>query len=180
MPTPPQMDGRSVVPLLVDPGAAARQGQRVPGSVHRHLAALAAAPSPPPRVASFHTYYNQGPWQTQLGASEAGRLDDWSNTCGGPAPGKAQHADDALGGERKKDRKGAVFGGCVVWRVRESLRRHTRTWRHVRWIGLHYKDGGRDLKLGAFDPWGKQTGFKKPCAYPPSLLVLQGNTLLPF
>ena len=49
--------------------------------------------------------------------------------------------------------------------------------------GQHNTGGNCRKSYGhslAFDPWGKQTGFKKPCAYPPSLLVLQGNTLLPF
>jgi len=77
IPTPSDMDGRSVLPLLVSEATAAAQGEgSLPGSVLRHLAATAAAPPPPPRLASFHTYYNQGPWQ--VGAPH--RLDDWSNT----------------------------------------------------------------------------------------------------
>ena len=70
------MDGRSVVPLLVSQEAARAQGQVLPGSVRQHLAATTA---PPPRLASFHSYYNQGPWQV----SDRHRLDDWSNTWAG-------------------------------------------------------------------------------------------------
>ena len=51
--TPPGMDGRTVVPLLVSEATAQVQGEVVPGSVRRHLA---ATPPPPRRLASFHTY----------------------------------------------------------------------------------------------------------------------------
>ena len=41
------------MPLLVSEAAAEVQGEAVPGSVRRHLA---ATPPPPPRLASFHAY----------------------------------------------------------------------------------------------------------------------------
>ena len=94
--TPNYMDGVSIVPLLVRRDTAEAQGQRLPGSVEEHLRRTAA---PPKRVASYHTYYNQGPWFTGCdpGDPVAGswcerkavapydrhRLDDWSNTCRG-------------------------------------------------------------------------------------------------
>ena len=74
--TPPHMDGRSVVPLLVSEQAAQEQGEVVPGSVRRHLTTTS---TPPARLASFHSYYNQGPWDV----SDRHRLDDWSNTWAG-------------------------------------------------------------------------------------------------
>ena len=67
------IDGRSIVPLLV------REEERVaaPASVRRHLDSLVAAGlKPPSRTSSFHTYYNQGPWE--VGKPHA--LDDRSNT----------------------------------------------------------------------------------------------------
>ena len=84
IPTPSDMDGRSVVPLLVSPATAAEQGEALPGSVSRTLERDASG-APMTRAASFHTYYNQGPWE--VGADGSGgapsgtpRLDDWSNT----------------------------------------------------------------------------------------------------
>jgi arylsulfatase A-like enzyme len=56
IPTPADMDGKSLVPLLVSPTVAAEQGDTIPGSVLRHLQ---ETPTPAPRLASFHTYYNQ-------------------------------------------------------------------------------------------------------------------------
>ena len=94
--TPSYMDGVSIVPLLVRKDTAEAQGQRLPGSVEEHLRRTAA---PPKRIASYHTYYNQGPWFTGCdpGDPVAGswcerkavapydrhRLDDWSNTWQG-------------------------------------------------------------------------------------------------
>jgi hypothetical protein len=82
---PPHMDGANLVPLLVQPFVAAAQGEVLPGSVARSLARTAAAPA---RDASFHEYYNQGPWETGCGNLPKSnwckparhRLDDWSNT----------------------------------------------------------------------------------------------------
>ena len=71
--TPHDMDGRSVVPLLVSPKTAKQQREAIPTSVLRHLA---STPTMSSRVASFHAYYNQGPWDV----AEKWRLDDWSNT----------------------------------------------------------------------------------------------------
>ena len=75
---------RSIVPLLVSPATAAEQGEALPGSVSRTLERDASG-APMTRAASFHTYYNQGPWE--VGADGSGgapsgtpRLDDWSNT----------------------------------------------------------------------------------------------------
>lgn len=65
------MDGKSIVPLLVTKPSDA------PASVGRHLESLRSSGlSKPFRKASFHEYYNQGPWE--VGKRHA--LDDWSNT----------------------------------------------------------------------------------------------------
>ena len=82
--TPSDMDGRSIVPLLVSPTVAEQQGEKLPGSVKRTLAMHENDP-PMTRLASFHTYYNQGPWvvgNDGTGGAPTGdpRLDDWSNT----------------------------------------------------------------------------------------------------
>ena len=100
--TPASMDGRSIVPLIVtetnattppNNGNAAGGGgggggvdenenldtvAAVPASVLRHLE---RAEVPPHRKASFHIYYNQGPWEV----SQRHPLDDWSNTYRGLA-----------------------------------------------------------------------------------------------
>ena len=65
--TPAYMDGRSLVPLLVE------EEGGLPGSVRRHLA---RNPAPPVRDAQFLEYYNQGPWEWNTRHP----LDDWSNT----------------------------------------------------------------------------------------------------
>lgn len=62
------VDGRSVVPLLID----ASGRDTAPASVQRHLGATVG----PVRTSSFVEYYNQGPWE--VGTRHA--LDDWSNT----------------------------------------------------------------------------------------------------
>jgi hypothetical protein len=96
----PWMDGKSIVALLVKPGdrntstssaADTSSGDDtstpIPASVLRHLESLKSnsfirdrsAYTPdgaPVRTASFHEYYNQGPWE--VGKTHA--LDDWSNT----------------------------------------------------------------------------------------------------
>ena len=69
--TPPYMDGKSLVSLLVPPQNL--DAAVVPPSVREHALAIGA---PPSRVASFHQYYNQGPWE--VGSRHP--LDDWSNT----------------------------------------------------------------------------------------------------
>ena len=53
--TPPYMDGKSLVSLLVPPQNL--DAAVVPPSVREHALAIGA---PPSRVASFHQYYNQG------------------------------------------------------------------------------------------------------------------------
>ena len=90
--TPNDMDGRSIVPLLVSEAAAAEQGLPLPGSVRRTLSLTLEdgggeepQQAPMTRVASFHTYYNQGPWVvgndgTGGAPLSSPRLDDWSNT----------------------------------------------------------------------------------------------------
>ena len=57
----------------------------IPGAVLRHLDEAGA---PPTRVASFHEYYNQGPWE--VGKPHA--LDDWSNTYIGVTFRNASHS----------------------------------------------------------------------------------------
>lgn len=64
---PDGMDGQNIAPLLVTSPELAMSATR---------AALQNATSPPPRPASYHLYYNQGPWE--VGTPHA--LDDWSNT----------------------------------------------------------------------------------------------------
>lgn len=64
--TPTEMDGKSIVPLLV------KELSDAPAATRAHVAATV----PPARSYSFHEYYNQGPWE--LGSRHA--LDDWSNT----------------------------------------------------------------------------------------------------
>ena len=61
----PWMDGKSIVPLLVNSPDQANP------SVQRHLSQTTTKPF---RTASFHEYYNQGPWE--VGTTHA--LDDWS------------------------------------------------------------------------------------------------------
>ena len=51
----PDMDGKSIVPLVVNSAV-----HEVPASVRRHLS---AAGGPPTRDASYALYYNQGPWE---------------------------------------------------------------------------------------------------------------------
>ena len=53
IPTPSAMDGRSVVPLLVSEAVARRQGEVVPGSVRRHLDAVARLPRAWPQARRF-------------------------------------------------------------------------------------------------------------------------------
>merc|ERR1712139_576181 len=62
------VDGRSIVPLLIDTASK----HLAPAAVHRHLELTPA----PVRTSSFVQYYNQGPWE--VGKPHA--LDDWSNT----------------------------------------------------------------------------------------------------
>jgi N-acetylglucosamine-6-sulfatase len=88
----PWMDGKSIVSLLVKPGSQNDGAAPIPASVTRHLDALkrmsvtdgssaytsadTSAYTPdgaPVRTASFHEYYNQGPWE--VGKTHA--LDDW-------------------------------------------------------------------------------------------------------
>ena len=84
---PPYMDGKDLVPLLVRADTAAAQREALPGSVRMHLSGAAGAP-PPQRTASYHVYYNQGPWETGCGHEPPSNwckpqrhpLDDWSNT----------------------------------------------------------------------------------------------------
>ena len=59
IPTPSDMDGRSIVPLLVSHVVAETQHETLPGSVKRTLARY-DSDRPMTRDASFHTYYNQG------------------------------------------------------------------------------------------------------------------------
>ena len=84
IPTPADVDGRSIVPLLVSAAVAAEQAEDLPGSVRQSLFRH-AHDAPMERAASFHTYYNQGP--EGVGDDGAGgaprgapRVDDWSNT----------------------------------------------------------------------------------------------------
>ena len=84
---PPHMDGTDLVPLLVRADTAAAQREALPGSVRAHLNGAAGAPLPQ-RLASYHVYYNQGPWETGCGHEppvnwckpKRHPLDDWSNT----------------------------------------------------------------------------------------------------
>lgn len=84
--TPAYMDGRSVVPVLVNGDA-----EGVPASVRRHLAwaedsgAAAAIGS---RTSSFFTHFNQGPFA---------RFDDWSNTAIGLTSHCAEGNDECQG-----------------------------------------------------------------------------------
>ena len=64
IPTPADMDGRSIVPLLVSSSVAATQGETLPGSVSQTLARHVGE-APMTRAASFHTYYNQGDPKTK-------------------------------------------------------------------------------------------------------------------
>eukprot|EP00038_Savillea_parva_P030217 m.76389 g.76389 ORF g.76389 m.76389 type:complete len:690 (-) comp9057_c0_seq1:74-2143(-) len=64
---PAGMDGQNIAPLLIT------QPDLAPASTRRLLAQTAL---PPSRDASFHVYFNQGPWE--VGTEHA--LDDWSNT----------------------------------------------------------------------------------------------------
>ena len=54
--TPSYMDGKSIVPVIVEPTLALSNAASIPGSVLKHLHEAGA---PPQRVASFHEYYNQ-------------------------------------------------------------------------------------------------------------------------
>ena len=141
--TPNYMDGVSIVPLLVRKDTAEAQGQRLPGSVEEHLRRTAA---PPKRIASYHTYYNQGPWFTGCdpGDPVAGswckrkavapydrhRLDDWSNTWQGLFWSK--------GGQRC-----ARAGPLACHSLSDLVGRHR-------------------YKYGEFDPYGKQSNFSRP------------------
>ena len=92
--TPAYMDGRSLVPLLVSKETAEAQGERLPASVLHHLQRTneltLADPTDPNgkamisqrqrtlgRTATFHQYYNEGPFGDRKGGHP---LDDWSNT----------------------------------------------------------------------------------------------------
>lgn len=56
IPTPSYMDGKSIVPVIVEPTLSVSNAASIPGSVLKHLHEAGA---PPQRVASFHEYYNQ-------------------------------------------------------------------------------------------------------------------------
>ena len=73
---PAIMDGVSVLPLLVSASALEQTGST--GAVlPADTAAWLRGAAIPSRLASFHEYYNQGPWE--VGTRHP--LDDWSNTC---------------------------------------------------------------------------------------------------
>ena len=54
--TPSYMDGKSIVPVVVEPTLSVSNAAAIPESVLTHLHEAGA---PPQRLASFHEYYNQ-------------------------------------------------------------------------------------------------------------------------
>ena len=76
--TPPSyLDGMSVLPLLVPDADDTDTAAALPTDTRAFLSQQqAAGVAPPHRLASFHEYYNQGPWE--VGSRHP--LDDWSNT----------------------------------------------------------------------------------------------------
>eukprot|EP01052_Picozoa_sp_SAG31_P039129 SAG31_NODE_5361_length_2588_cov_6.961029_2_plen_192_part_00 len=74
----PYMDGKSVLPLLVGGYDTAAAHPAIPTDTKRqlHSSRQENGGALPQRLASFHEYYNQGPWE--VGSRHP--LDDWSNT----------------------------------------------------------------------------------------------------
>lgn len=135
IPVPSYMDGTDLVPLLVAPTVATAQSDPLPGSVARSLHRTRNAPRPTRRDASFHQYYNQGPWKTGCGHLPSSnwcqparhRLDDWSNTW-----------------------------AAIVYQPNAAAAAATLTP-----VGASSDTAAAVLlyKYGVFDPWGKQSNF---------------------
>ncbi|EGD81213.1 hypothetical protein PTSG_11248 [Salpingoeca rosetta] len=95
--TPPVMDGRSLVPVLLTNASA-----DIPGATRRHLEKHGGPSASDPaafRNMQFTQYYNQGPWQPDDPKDGFNRtLDDYSNTYIGitvvdPALGKYKYGE---------------------------------------------------------------------------------------
>ena len=71
--TPDTMDGKSIVPLVVD-----KNDEKIPLSVKLHIE-NDERQKKPKRDFHFTEYYNQGPWDP-AGFGKNQPKDDWSNT----------------------------------------------------------------------------------------------------